>query len=156
MTASLHDRIMNLPCRIESNAMTHAERVFYKSGHQDARHAAAELAAEADVPCPCTIADEPCRPECACVKQHSSFGCLCCARYGNEEGRKRAANRIVQACRTGWHPRPTGPGLWLFLHGLEGDSDSEAVRLSQDREWEDPLFGRQCFGPIPEPPEEQR
>lgn len=49
--------------------------------------------------CPCEIADEPCRPGCACVMPYSSHGCMCCARHGSKPQRRAAANMIVEACR---------------------------------------------------------
>lgn len=49
--------------------------------------------------CPCLLADEPCIDGCTCVTPHSSRGCLCCAQYGSESQRKKAANRIVARCQ---------------------------------------------------------
>lgn len=49
--------------------------------------------------CPCKLADKPCQPDCTCVNEASSKGCMCCARYGNDEQRKRAANWIVEHLR---------------------------------------------------------
>lgn len=49
MSKSLHDEIMNLPCkRTMSHFATKDELLQYKEGHRDARHAAAELAITAD------------------------------------------------------------------------------------------------------------
>jgi hypothetical protein len=45
--------------------------------------------------CPCLIADKPCMDRCSCVNRVSSRGCLCCCKYGSEEQRKAAANRLV-------------------------------------------------------------
>ena len=42
----LHDQIMNLPCDTD-NKMRLSERLAFKVGHQQARHAAAELVAKA-------------------------------------------------------------------------------------------------------------
>ncbi|QQE90232.1 Lar family restriction alleviation protein [Azotobacter chroococcum] len=44
-TESLHDQIMRLPCTPPKDANVN-QSISYKSGHRDARHAAAELAAE--------------------------------------------------------------------------------------------------------------
>ena len=47
---SYHDKIMNLqlpPARLDKPC-TREERIHYKEGHRDARHAAAELAIQAD------------------------------------------------------------------------------------------------------------
>lgn len=44
-TESLHDQIMRLPCTPPKDANVN-QMLAYKSGHRDARHAAAELAAE--------------------------------------------------------------------------------------------------------------
>jgi hypothetical protein len=44
---NLHAKIMNLTC--DTQRMTSVERMAYKLGHRDARHAAGELANEADV-----------------------------------------------------------------------------------------------------------
>lgn len=44
---SLHDMIMNLPAHVPGN-LVDSEDGWYLEGHRDARHAAAELAAEAD------------------------------------------------------------------------------------------------------------
>lgn len=54
-----------------------------------------------DYVCPCTIADEPCHPDCTCVKPHMSRGCLCCATYGSEEQRQAKANYLVKLCQRG-------------------------------------------------------
>ena len=53
----------------------------------------------ADYACPFEIADESCHPDCTCVKPFMSHGCLCCARYGSDEQRKKAANQIVSMFR---------------------------------------------------------
>ena len=46
---SLHDDIMNIPAgRTDDTFVDNMDRYFYKEGHRDARHAAAELAIEAD------------------------------------------------------------------------------------------------------------
>ena len=47
------------------------------------------------MPCPCLLADEPCRPDCSCVNPLMSCGCLCCCTYGSPEQQKRQANRLV-------------------------------------------------------------
>jgi len=47
--------------------------------------------------CPCMIATSPCHPDCTCVNPFSSSGCYCCARYGSEKQRKKAADKIVKA-----------------------------------------------------------
>ena len=44
--SNYHGRIMNIPSDVEG--MSNPSRVIYKTGHRDARHAAAEIAAEAD------------------------------------------------------------------------------------------------------------
>jgi hypothetical protein len=44
---SLHDKIMNLPCRVPDNR-ANSGVACYQQGHRDARHAAAELALTAD------------------------------------------------------------------------------------------------------------
>ena len=44
--SDIHNAIMNIPCKAEFNSRI--ENVCYKLGHRDARHAAAELAAELD------------------------------------------------------------------------------------------------------------
>ena len=44
--SSYHGRIMNITSDVEG--MSNPSRVIYKTGHRDARHAAAEIAAEAD------------------------------------------------------------------------------------------------------------
>jgi len=43
--ASLHDQIMNLACNPENMDSEPNQRLAYKVGHRDARHAAAEIAA---------------------------------------------------------------------------------------------------------------
>lgn len=43
---NLHSDIMNIPCFTELT--NHAERMAYKIGHRDARHAAAELSLKAE------------------------------------------------------------------------------------------------------------
>jgi hypothetical protein len=51
MSASnLHGRILNLPGAggLSEIGTTHGEQLAYRRGHSDARHAAAELAIEAD------------------------------------------------------------------------------------------------------------
>ena len=45
---SLHDDIMNIPHAFDTYPFGRMERVSYVTGHRDARHAAAELAVEAD------------------------------------------------------------------------------------------------------------
>jgi hypothetical protein len=44
----LHGQIMNLPARLPSDCAKMATATAYKTGHRDARHAAAELALKAD------------------------------------------------------------------------------------------------------------
>ena len=44
--SNYHGRVMNIPSDVEG--MSNPSRVIYKTGHRDARHAAAEIAAEAD------------------------------------------------------------------------------------------------------------
>ncbi len=46
--SNFHSRIMNIPPDKE-NMMDGFSALGYKSGHEDARHAAAEIASEADV-----------------------------------------------------------------------------------------------------------
>lgn len=58
-----------------------------------------QLDGELLIPCPCTIADDPCMPDCTCLDSLSPRGCLCCARYGSEEQRRVSANKIVRLCR---------------------------------------------------------
>ncbi len=53
-----------------------------------------------DNDCPCLLVEEPCHPDCTCVKQITSRGCLCCAQYGSEEQRKAAAKRIVETLKS--------------------------------------------------------
>jgi hypothetical protein len=43
--------------------------------------------------CPCTIVD-PCRSSCTCANPVMSGGCACCAKYGNDEQRRKNAQRI--------------------------------------------------------------
>ncbi len=45
---NLHDKIMNLNCVPENMDAEPNQRLAYKVGHRDARHAAAELALKAD------------------------------------------------------------------------------------------------------------
>ena len=45
---SLHDEIMSLPVKSDVEGFTISARTNYKQGHRDARHAAAELAVQAD------------------------------------------------------------------------------------------------------------
>lgn len=46
---NLHDQIINLPCKREDWEFRNVfERQTYKEGHRDARHAAAELALQAE------------------------------------------------------------------------------------------------------------
>lgn len=44
----LHGQIMNLPARLPKDCAKMATATAYKTGHRDARHAAAELALRAD------------------------------------------------------------------------------------------------------------
>ena len=44
--SNYHGRIMNIPSDVEG--MSNPSRVIYRTGHRDARHAAAEIAAEAE------------------------------------------------------------------------------------------------------------
>lgn len=46
---TLHDKIMNISWQEDPYSPDRAERIAYKTGHRDARHAAAELAAKQDV-----------------------------------------------------------------------------------------------------------
>ena len=43
---SLHDKIMNIPTDVED--LSQMGRMLYKTGHRDARHAAAEMAIKYD------------------------------------------------------------------------------------------------------------
>jgi hypothetical protein len=45
---SYHDQIMNLSCGDINHYNSFQERICYKTGHKEARHAAAELALKAD------------------------------------------------------------------------------------------------------------
>jgi hypothetical protein len=47
--ADLHAKIMNIPAVQPSHCKERGERIVYKIGHRDARHAAAELASMAEV-----------------------------------------------------------------------------------------------------------
>lgn len=41
---SLHNEIMNLPCKVDAyTRLRHDTEIAYKEGHRDARHVAAEL-----------------------------------------------------------------------------------------------------------------
>lgn len=46
--------------------------------------------------CPCTYGN-PCSDRCTCAVPSSSTGCLRCCRYGSEEQRRAAADRIIAA-----------------------------------------------------------
>lgn len=48
--------------------------------------------------CPC-INGQPCSDRCSCIMPFSSTGCGHCCRYGSEEQRKFAAERIVSALK---------------------------------------------------------
>lgn len=78
--------------------MERSEEVDAMIANDRAMLANAYLAGQRGV-CPCTIADAPCHTYCTCIKGHSSYGCWCCARYGSDEQRKAAANRIVERMR---------------------------------------------------------
>jgi len=54
---SLHDQIMNLPCKPENMDSEPNQRLAYKVGHRDARHAAAELAQAQDATIRALLAD---------------------------------------------------------------------------------------------------
>jgi hypothetical protein len=45
---NLHARIMNVLCDPEASEATYERRIAYSKGHRDARHAAAEIANEAE------------------------------------------------------------------------------------------------------------
>lgn len=51
--------------------------------------------------CPCTILEEPCKPQCTCKTPELSGGCLCCATYGSPQQRAAAAKAVITRLATG-------------------------------------------------------
>lgn len=74
--------------------------------------------------CPCLVLDEPCHPNCTCKNGLYSGGCLYCAKYGNLEQRKEAAEKIKHALTNASKvEQEEDQELWKeFFYILFGDS----------------------------------